>query len=164
MANALAVINCSQLITLAGPARPRVGAELRELGIIENGALLLKDGRIEKTGRKDQIEPLIAAGDLDWETVDAGGRVVMPGFVDAHTHAVFAGNRVGEFEERAQGATYQDIAAKGWGIQSTVNATRAASVDELVKAGRRYADWFLRTGTTTVEAKSGYGLTVEDEL
>ncbi len=161
MANALAVINCSQLVTLAGPARPRVGAELRDLSIINNGALLVRNGRIEKAGLKQEIDPLITT---DYETVDAGGRVVMPGFVDAHTHAVFAGNRVGEFEERAQGATYQDIAARGGGIQSTVNATRAAPIDELVRAGRRYADWFLRTGTTTVEAKSGYGLTLEDEL
>jgi imidazolonepropionase len=161
LANALAVINCSQLVTLAGPARPRVGAELRELSIINNGALLLKDGRIEKAGRKEKIELLITA---DYETVDAGGRVVMPGFVDGHTHAVFAGNRVEEFEERAQGATYQEIADRGGGIQSTVRATRAATIDELVRAGGRYADWFLRTGTTTVEAKSGYGLTLEDEL
>ena len=161
LANAFAVLNCSQLVTLAGPARPRVGAELRELGIIKNGALLVKDGRIEKTGGTDEIEPLITS---DYETVDAGGRVLLPGFVDAHTHAVFAGNRVGEFEERAQGATYQEIAARGGGIQSTVNATRAATIDELVTAGRRYSDWFLRTGTTTVEAKSGYGLTLEDEL
>jgi imidazolonepropionase len=151
-------------VTLAGPARPRVGAELRELAIIKNGALLVKDGRIEKTGSRDEIEPLIATGDVGWETIDAGGRLVMPGFVDAHTHTVFGGNRVGEFEERAQGATYQEIAAKGGGIQSTVNATRAATVDGLVTAGRRYADWFLRTGTTTVEAKSGYGLTLDDEL
>ena len=161
LANALAVINCSQLVTLAGPARPRVGAELRELGITENGALLVKDGRVEKTGSTDEIAPFITS---EYETVDAGGRVVMPGFVDAHTHAVFAGNRVAEFEERAQGATYQEIAARGGGIQSTVNATRAATIDELITAGRRYADWFLRTGTTTVEAKSGYGLTLEDEL
>lgn len=161
MANTFAVINCSQLVTLAGPARPRVGVELRELSIINNGALLVRDGRIEKAGRKQEIEQLITA---DYETVDAGGRVVMPGFVDAHTHAVFAGNRAGEFEERSQGATYQEIAARGGGIQSTVNATRAATTDELVHAGRRYADWFLRTGTTTVEAKSGYGLALEDEL
>ena len=161
LANALAVINCSQLVTLAGPARPRVGAELRELGIVKNGALLVKDGRIEKTLSTDHIGPLVTG---DYEFVDAGGRVVMPGFVDAHTHAVFAGNRVAEFEERAQGATYQEIAARGGGIQSTVNATRAATVDDLVASGRRYSDWFLRTGTTTVEAKSGYGLTLEDEL
>jgi imidazolonepropionase len=96
--------------------------------------------------------------------IDAGGRIVLPGFVDAHTHPVFAGTRVAEFEERAGGATYQEIAARGGGIQSTVLATREASLDELVSAGKRYASWFLRTGTTTVEAKSGYGLTLEDEL
>ena len=90
--------------------------------------------------------------------------MVLPGFVDAHTHPVFAGTRVDEFEERSKGATYQEIAARGGGIQSTVNRTRAASVDELVAAGHRYAKWFLRGGTTTVEAKSGYGLSLEDEL
>jgi len=88
----------------------------------------------------------------------------MPGFVDAHTHPVFAASRAGEFEERAAGATYQEIAARGGGIQSTVNATRAATIAELVEAGQRYSQWFLRTGTTTVEAKSGYGLSLEDEL
>ncbi len=98
------------------------------------------------------------------EVVDAGGRVVLPGFVDAHTHPVFAGTRVAEFEERIKGATYQEIAARGGGIQSTVNQTRAASVDELVATGKRYASWFLRGGTTTVEAKSGYGLSLEDEI
>jgi imidazolonepropionase len=88
----------------------------------------------------------------------------MPGFVDAHTHPVFAITRVAEFEERAEGASYQEIAARGGGIQSTVNASRAATLDELVTVGKRYANWFLRTGTTTVEAKSGYGLTLADEL
>lgn len=153
----LAVVNCSQLVTLAGPARPRVGPELRDLAIIKNAALLVRDGLIESVVASSQI-------DVDCDVVDAGGRVVMPGFVDAHTHPVFAGTRAGEFEERSAGATYQEIAARGGGIQSTVNQTRAASLDELVSAGRRYADWFLRTGTTTVEAKSGYGLSLEDEL
>lgn len=157
----LAVVNCSQLVTLAGPARPRVGSELRELGIIANGAILVRDGLIESVGTRAQIEGTIEA---DTVIVDAGGRVVLPGFVDAHTHPVFAGTRAGEFEERSAGATYQEIAARGGGIQSTVNQTRAASVDDLVAAGRRYAGWFLRGGTTTVEAKSGYGLSVEDEL
>jgi imidazolonepropionase len=151
-------------VTLAGPARPRVGAELRELAIVADGALLVTDGRIVATGARAAIESLIESAEVDCEVVDAGGRVVLPGFVDAHTHAVFAGTRVGEFEERASGATYQEIAARGGGIQSTVRATRAASFAELVAAGKRYADWFLRTGTTTVEAKSGYGLTLEDEL
>jgi len=89
---------------------------------------------------------------------------LMPGFVDAHTHPVFAGTRVDEFEERAAGVTYQEIAARGGGIQSTVNKTRAASIDDLVLAGKRYSTWFLKGGTTTVEAKSGYGLSLEDEL
>lgn len=157
----LAIVNCAQVVTLAGPARPRVGGEMRELGIIEDGALFVRDGLITNVGTLTQIKALI---DTDTLVVDAGGRVVLPGFVDAHTHPVFAGTRAGEFEERSTGATYQEITARGGGIQSTVNKTRAASVDELVAAGRRYADWFLRGGTTTVEAKSGYGLSLEDEL
>jgi imidazolonepropionase len=157
----LAVVNCSQVVTLAGPARPRVGAEMRDVGIVAPGALLVNGPRIERTGTTDEIKKLI---DSDCEVVDAGGRVVLPGFVDAHTHPVFAGTRVAEFEERIKGATYQEIAARGGGIQSTVNRTRAASVDELVATGKRYASWFLRGGTTTIEAKSGYGLSLEDEI
>jgi imidazolonepropionase len=134
---------------------------LRELAIIKDGAMLVRDDQITRVGKRDEILDLI---DHSYEVVDANGRVVMPGFVDAHTHPVFAGTRVNEFEERSQGATYQEIATRGGGIQSTVNATRAATPDELVASGKRYADWFLSAGTTTVEAKSGYGLTVEDEL
>lgn len=148
-------------MTVAGPARPRIGAELRELSVIEDGALLVRDQTIEKVGTRSEIERRI---DDASQIVDAGGRVVLPGFVDAHTHPVFAGTRAGEFEERTQGATYQEIAARGGGIQSTVRATRNATLDELISSGKRYAGWFLRNGTTTVEAKSGYGLTLEDEL
>ena len=157
----LAVVNCSQVVTLAGPARPRVGAEMHDVGIVAPGALLVSNGVIERVGSTAEIESLI---DDDYEVVDAAGRIVLPGFVDAHTHPVFAGTRVGEFEERIKGATYQEIAARGGGIQSTVNRTRAASVDDLVATGKRYASWFLRGGTTTVEAKSGYGLSLEDEI
>ena len=132
-----------------------------ELSIVEQGAMLITGERIAQVGSLAEIDPLI---DAKCEVIDAGGRVVMPGFVDAHTHPVFAGTRVSEFEERASGVTYQEIAARGGGIQSTVRSTRGATQDELVAAGRRYANWFLRTGTTTVEAKSGYGLTLEDEL
>ena len=157
----LAILNCSQVVTLAGPARPRVGTELRELGIISNGGLFVRHGLIEQVGPNSAIEKLSEANTT---VVDAGGRVVLPGFVDAHTHPVFAGTRVDEFEERSKGATYQEIAARGGGIQSTVNRTRAASGEELVAACGRYTQWFLRGGTTTVEAKSGYGLSLEDEL
>ncbi len=157
----LAIINCSQLITLRGPRRPRVYGEMRELAIIEDGAMLVSDGRIERVGARHEIEALI---DAATEVVDALGRVVMPGFVDAHAHPVFAGTRVDEYEQRALGATYQEIAESGGGIRSTVRRTRAATLDELVESCKRYAGWFLRTGTTTVEAKSGYGLSLEDEL
>jgi imidazolonepropionase len=137
---------------------------MRELSILTDGGMLVSGGRIEKIGSRTAIEKLVETSGVDCEVVDAGSRVVLPGFVDAHTHPVFGGTRVAEFEERAGGATYQEIAARGGGIQSTVRSTRAASLDELLASSRRYANWFLRTGTTTVEAKSGYGLTVEDEL
>jgi len=157
----LAVVNCSQLLTLAGPARPRVGAELSELGIIVNGGMFVRDGLIERVGSRDEIESLIES---ETEVVDAVGKVVLPGFVDAHTHPVFGGTRVDEFEERSKGATYEEIAARGGGIQSTVNATRATYEEVLTYECWRYSDWFLRSGTTTIEAKSGYGLSLEDEL
>jgi len=157
----LAVINCSQLVTLAGAKRPRTGGDLRQLAIIEDGAILVRGEQIEAAGRRREIESLITG---DCEVLDAGRRVVMPGFVDAHTHPVFAGIRANEFERRSTGATYREIAARGGGIRSTVRATRNASLNDLVKAGKRYAQWFLRCGTTTIEAKSGYGLTIEDEL
>jgi imidazolonepropionase len=157
----LAVVNCSQLVTLAGPARPRVGAELSELGIIVNGGMFVRDGLIERVGSRDEIENLI---DSETGVVDALGKVVLPGFVDAHTHPVFGGTRVDEFEERSKGSTYEEIAARGGGIQSTVNATRATYEEVLIYDCWRYADWFLRSGTTTIEAKSGYGLSLEDEL
>lgn len=123
--------------------------------------MLVRGDRIEAVGRRREIEALI---DAECEVIDAGRRVVLPGFVDAHTHPVFAGNRANEFEQRTAGATYREIAARGGGIRATVRATRNASLSDLVKAGRHYAQWFLRCGTTTVEAKSGYGLTLEDEL
>ena len=151
----------AQLVTLAGPARPRVGPEMRELGIIANGGMFVRDGLIERVGTTAEIEPLIEA---DTEVVNARGQVVLPGFVDAHTHPVFGGTRVDEFEERSKGATYEEIAARGGGIQSTVNATRAMHDDRLLHVSSTYTDWFLQSGTTTIEAKSGYGLSLEDEL
>jgi imidazolonepropionase len=157
---ALAVLHASQLVTLAGPKRPRVGAELSEIGIIRDGGLLIRDGRIELVGSSSEIEKKTG----DAEVIDARGKVVLPGFVDAHTHLVFAGNRLDDFERRACGDTYEQIAKAGGGIWSTVEKTRAASEADLFAQTQRHADWFLRCGTTTVESKSGYGLTLEDEL
>jgi imidazolonepropionase len=123
--------------------------------------MLVRDGEIVATGPSEEIEKQMPG---DAELVDATGRVVLPGFVDAHTHPVFAGNRVDEFEMRARGATYEEIAAGGGGIRSTVRKTRAATEEQLLTQALKHAEWFLRSGTTTVEAKSGYGLTVEDEI
>src|SRR5262245_1890728 len=159
--NELAVINCSQLVTLSGLNQPRVGPQMRELSIIPDGAMLVRDGRIALTGTRLAIEQSAAA---DCHVIDAGGRIVLPGFVDSHTHPVFAGNRADEFELRAGGALYREIASAGGGIKSTVKKTRAATEDELCESGLRYTQWFLRTGTTTLEAKSGYGLSLADEL
>jgi imidazolonepropionase len=158
--SSFAVLNASQLVTLSGPKRPRIGPELSELGIIPNGGMLIRDGQIERVGASDEIEKNVG----DAEVVDADGRVVMPGFVDAHTHLVFAGNRLEDFERRARGETYEQIAKAGGGIWSTVQKTRAASELDLLTLAKKHANWFLRCGTTTIEAKSGYGLTVEDEL
>ena len=157
----LAIVNVGQLVTLSGPARPRVGSELRELGGIENAAMITENGRISAAGPYADLRARVAdAGSV----IDAEGRCVTPGFVDAHTHLVFAGNRAAEFEQRIGGATYQQIAAAGGGILRTVALTRAASEDELLAAARRHCDWMMRSGTTTVEAKSGYGLDRETEL
>src|SRR6266542_5142456 len=158
--SSLTVIHAAQLVTLAGPKRPRVRAEMTELGIIRDGGMLIRDGKIGSVGPSDEIEKKSRGAEI----VDAGGRVVLPGFVDAHTHLVFAGNRLDDFERRARGETYEQIAKAGGGIWSTVEKTRAASGDELFAQAQKHTEWFLRCGTTTVEAKSGYGLTVEDEL
>src|SRR6266446_1960996 len=156
----LAVLNASQLVTLAGPPRPRIGMEMSQLAIIRDGGMLIRNGKIDIVGLSDEIEK--KAGDA--EIIDAGWRVVLPGFVDAHTHLVFAGDRLDDFERRARGETYEQIAKAGGGIWSTVEKTRAASDVDLLAQAQRHAHWFLHCGTTTVEAKSGYGLTLEDEL
>src|SRR5436190_4718329 len=158
--SSLAVLHASQVVTLSGPKRPRIGAEMSELAIISDGGMLIRDGKIESVGPSDEIEKNVG----DEEIVDAGGRVVMPGFVDAHTHLVFAGNRLDDFERRSRGETYEQIAKAGGGIWSTVQKTRAASELDLLTHAKKHANWLLSCGTTTVEAKSGYGLTVEDEL
>jgi len=146
---------------MAGPNRPRVGPELRELAIIPGGTLLIEQGRVKAAGASAEVERLFTP---DTNIIDAEGRVVTPGFVDAHTHLVFAGNRADEFELRCTGTTYQEIARQGGGIRSTVRRTRAASEGDLLATAQKHAGWFLRNGTTTIEAKSGYGLSTEDEL
>lgn len=156
-----AIVNIGQLATLSGPARGRKGREMEDLGLIERAAVLFRDGLIEAVGPQRELAPSI---DEDAELIDAGGRLVTPGFVDAHTHAVFAGNRANEFEARSQGATYQQIKEAGGGILSTVRSTRAATEDELWAESQKHLQWMLEGGTTTVEVKSGYGLDLETEL
>ncbi|HZA38517.1 MAG TPA: imidazolonepropionase [Candidatus Baltobacteraceae bacterium] len=158
--SSLVVLHASQLITLAGPKRARVGSQLSELAVVHDGGMLVHDGVIVAIGSSAEIEK--NAGDSD--VIDARGRVVLPGFIDAHAHPLFAGNRLADFERRARGETYEQIAAGGGGIWSTVEKTRAATETELLNQAKRHANWFLKCGTTTVEAKSGYGLTLEDEL
>ncbi|WP_348261153.1 imidazolonepropionase [Telmatobacter sp. DSM 110680] len=157
----IAIVNIGQLVTVAGSSHPRVGAELSELAIIEDAAMLIEGDRITTTGEYSSLKSEIPAGAT---VIDAKYRCVTPGFIDAHTHLVFASNRAAEFEQRIAGATYQQIAAAGGGILRTVALTRAASEDDLLAAARRHRDWMLRNGTTTIEAKSGYGLDRDTEL
>jgi imidazolonepropionase len=161
VSSSIAIVNIGELVTLAGPARARVGSELRNLGLIADGALTIEDGCIAAAGTYAELRSQIPG---DATLIDAEGRCVTPGFVDAHTHLVFAGNRADEFEKRIAGATYQEIAAAGGGILRTVKMTRAASEDDLLAGARRHRDWMLRGGTTTLEAKSGYGLDRDTEL
>jgi imidazolonepropionase len=134
---------------------------MEELSVVRDGGMLVRDGTIAAVGESDTIERNTPAGA---EIIDAKGRLVIPGFVDAHTHLVFAGNRLDDFERRSRGETYQQIAAAGGGIWSTVGKTRAASDDDLFEQAKRHSEWMVRSGTTTAEAKSGYGLTIESEL
>jgi imidazolonepropionase len=158
--NSWALMNCSQLLTLAGPIRARKRAEMRDLSILRDGAMLIREGKIVAVGSRSHIEEQL---DSQAQIIDAGGRVVTPGFVDAHTHLVFAGNRADEFELRCTGTTYQEIARQGGGILSTVRWTRAANEEHLLAIAQKHASWFLRGGTTTIEAKSGYGLSLDAE-
>jgi imidazolonepropionase len=155
----LLIHSAAQLLTLASDG-PKRGAAMDELGIIEHGAVAVKDGLIALVGPTSEVRGQVTAA----EEIDAAGKVVMPGFVDPHTHLVFAGHRAAEFEQRIEGATYMEIMAAGGGIMSTVRATRAASVGQLVEESRARLDRMLAHGTTTAEAKTGYGLDVENEL
>ncbi len=156
------VAGCRQLLTCGGPV-PKRREALRDLGVVENGWIASERGRIVFVGTEQEFRVNVrATGDAAW--IDAGGMVGCPGFVDSHTHLPFAGDRAREFGLRLQGWTYQQLAAKGMGIQTTVQATRAATREELRALCLRRLDDMLLTGTTTVEAKSGYGLNVDDEL
>ncbi len=157
----LALIHCRQLVTLAGPAGPRTGPAMREVAAIPDGAMLVREGRIVAVGTTDEIGDRIGP---DTRVLDATGQVVLPGFVDAHTHPVFGGNRVDEYALRARGATYAEIASAGGGIRSTVAKTRALTEAQLLEIANARARAFLSFGTTTIEAKSGYGLGHEEEF
>lgn len=155
------IVNASELVTLAGGnEKPRTGKQMRELGIIKNGCVAIKDGRILAVGKTPEIRKNFRAENI----VNASGKTVLPGFVDPHTHLVFSGSREDEFQMRIEGASYMEILKAGGGILKTVRETRKASIDELLGFGLSTLDVMLRYGTTTVEAKSGYGLTTKEEL
>ena len=160
----LLVEHAAELLTLAGSADgPRLGAALCDVAVIRDGAVATADGEIVAVGSTDQVRDTVRLSRAA-TVIDATGRVVLPGFVDAHTHLVFAGPRVDEFEMRLRGASYLEIAAAGGGILRSVSATRQADEELLLQLGRARLDHLLRTGTTTAEAKSGYGLTRDDEV
>ena len=150
--------SCAQLVTLT--AQPQRGSRMGELNIIPDGAVLIEGDRIAAVGPSRELLELYPHE----EKYDAGGRAVIPGFVDPHTHLIWAGNRAAEFEMRLEGKSYMEIMAAGGGIQSTVNATRAAAPADLLAQTRARAREIFALGTTTAEAKTGYGLEWESEL
>lgn len=155
------ITGCSELLTLRGPV-PRRGRQLGDLGIIRDGALLVRDDRIAAVGTRRRIEGLREARGA--RKLDLGGRVVLPGFVDSHTHLIFPASRADEYEQRISGRTYEAIARAGGGIRSTVEALRRASPKTLREAALRRLRQFAAHGTTTLEAKSGYGLDWKSEV
>jgi imidazolonepropionase len=157
----LLITGASQVLTLRGRGARR-GKALSNLGIIKDGALLVRDGLIAAVGPRAKIEALPQAKSA--EKVDLGGRVVLPGFVDSHTHLIHAASRAEEYELKIAGASYEEIARKGGGILNSVNKLRAATSEELEERALAALEQFAAYGTTTIEAKSGYGLNVESEL
>ena len=156
----LLVRDLAQLVTPSGGAPPLRGAALRDVGVIEDAFVLCDGGRIEAIGRMRDLTPV--SGQV--VEIDGGGLSAVPGLVDCHTHAAFGGDRVDEFALRASGAGYEEIHAAGGGILATVSATRAAGEEGLRDAVLRHRAWMLQAGTTTFEAKSGYGLDRDTEL
>jgi imidazolonepropionase len=160
----LVLKNIAQVVTLQGPPAPRCGEAMAELGIIENGAIVVRAERIEWVGPTRELPA--RKPDDHLEIVDGLGLnlVALPGFVDSHTHPIFAGTRANEYELRSQGKSYREIAESGGGIRASVRQVRAADLNELANAAEPYFRQFLSHGTTTIEAKSGYGLSVDDEM
>ncbi len=156
----LLVINAKELLTLSGPVRARIGKEMSELEIINDGALVVDKGKIVDVGKTSQIKKQYRGE----KTIDAKGKVVMPGFVDSHTHLIFAGTREDELSMKLKGMSYIEILKAGGGILKTVRETRKASKKELFDLTKRRLDVMLMNGTTTIEIKSGYGLTTKDEI
>lgn len=156
----LLIHSANQILTLAGDA-PKRGATQGDLAILRDGAIAIRGEHIIAVGDTRDVLPL---ADAHTRTLDARGKIVLPGFVDAHTHAVFAGDRANEFDLRLQGISYLEIQKQGGGIMSTVRATRAASLDELIAQSRARLDAMLAHGTTTAEVKTGYGLDTATEL
>jgi imidazolonepropionase len=156
----LLIRDVAQLATPGGTDAPLRGSALGDVEVLEDAYILCRDGRIENVGRMRDLQPL----DDEVEELDARGLCAVPGLVDCHTHACFAGDRVDEFALRAGGATYEELHAAGGGIMATVKATRSAGEAALVDAVRTHRAWMLRAGTTTFESKSGYGLDRDTEL
>jgi imidazolonepropionase len=156
----LIIHNAGQLLTCASNGKPKRNAQMQDAGIIENGALAVVNGEIAAVGASAEILREFECENM----LDAGGRVVAPGFVECHTHIVYAGNRLNEFELKIKGADYMEILASGGGIISTVRQTREASLTELIDQSRKRLDKMLVLGTTTAEVKTGYGLDTETEL
>jgi len=162
MAQFLLVRGARQLLTLRGPSGPRRGYALRDLGLIQDGAVLIRDGMIASVGPSRRVENLTEAQGA--AEIDVTGRVVMPGFVDSHTHLVCGPARLLDYEMRLTGASYQEIADAGGGILASVRAVRGTPSSRLLLQARHVLEGFIRHGTTTVEAKSGYGLDEAAEL
>ena len=162
------IAGASQLLTLKGASkRPKTGKAMNDLGIIEDGAVAVEKDKIVAVGSREEVEMKALKRWGSWEGVkhfDATGKVVMPGLIDPHTHLVYAGSREYELHMRLNGKTYLEILEAGGGILSTTRMTQKASVEELTEQAKARLDRFLKHGVTTVEAKSGYGLTLEHEL
>ena len=161
MATSLLIVGASQLLTLRGKA-PRRGDALSKIEIVKDGTVLVRDGRIAAVGTLPQVEALPEARSA--EKLDVGGRVILPGFVDAHTHLIHAASRAEEYELKIRGASYEEIARKGGGILNSVKKLRAASAGALKTRAEKALQQFAAHGTTTIEAKSGYGLDAASEL